>query len=218
MEDCLILEKFILGPLQTNTYFYQEPGGICLLFDPAFSSKELDIILAKNKLSAIFLTHGHIDHFMGLSHYKDLTNAPILIHKNDAECLINPRKNLSAYFLQNFSHKAADIILNDNQLYLFQSGYEIKAIYTPGHTPGSISYYDSKNSILFSGDFIFDQNIGRTDFPGGDIFEMQKSLQTIIQLPDSTHVFPGHGDSFFLGDFKPTAKSIIEEITNAGNE
>ena len=143
---------------------------------------------------------------MAVNELKEKTKAKIAIHKDDLELLNNENENLSKEFDFKLKNIKPDIILEDNQLLNFEDR-DIEIIHTPGHTQGSICLL-IKN-ILFSGDTLFKESIGRTDLPGGDLDQEINSIkQRLLTLPNETMVLPGHGerttikhekeDNFFL--------------------
>jgi len=142
---------------------------------------------------AILLTHGHFDHTLYLSKLKDEFNAPIYIHKNDANMLSDGY--LSAYnlFFNNFSYDkrppADELIIDDRDLDF--GSISLKAKNLPGHTSGSTVY--QAHNLLFTGDVLFATSIGRCDLPSSDQRQMVDSLKYFNQLPRDYKIFSGHG-------------------------
>ena len=132
----------------------------------------------------ILLTHGHFDHVHGLEEIKKRTGAEVWVNEKDVG-------------LQYGGEIAADEFFKDEQVIMFNDE-EIKVIFTPGHTPGSVCFLLGKH--LFSGDTLFKQGVGRTDLPGGNIRELEKSLQRVLALPPETKVYPGHGEETTIGN------------------
>lgn len=142
---------------------------------------------------AIILTHGHFDHTLYLSKLKDEFNAPIYIHKNDAEMLSDGY--LSAYnvFFDSFAYDKrppADHLIDDDRNLEFGSiSLGVKCL--PGHTSGSVTY--QADDLLFTGDILFASSIGRCDLPSGDQALMNRSLKYFTQLPRDFKIYSGHG-------------------------
>lgn len=200
------IERIILGPYQTNAYIARNDDSTdCLIVDTGLESQPLINILQEQKLNpkGLLLTHGHIDHIEGVGLIKE--NYPeikVYIHADDADMLVDPMKNLSAMFGQNFTTSPADIIVKDNEE-LEISSIKLKVLHTPGHTPGGVSYYCPKENILFAGDTLFEESVGRSDFPGGNPRQLTKSVkEKLFTLPDNTTVLPGHGEQTTIGHEK----------------
>ena len=186
----------LLPEFGTNTYLvWDEVSKEAILIDPANVSEELLSFIHKKSLVCKYIlnTHGHADHIAGNSFFKEHLNVPLLIHEEDSAMLQNAKQNLSSYIGNDLISPKADLLLHDgDELSL---GNELgKIIHTPGHTIGGICIQFSQ--YLFSGDTLFAESIGRTDFPNGSLKELKKSIQQkLFTLPDETIVLPGHGES-----------------------
>jgi len=203
------IEHLILGEFQTNCYIIRrsKTAADCLLIDTGLDADKIINFLEAEQLNpqVIILTHGHIDHIAGLerlrSHYPDLK---VYIHKQDAQMLTGEKKNLSELMGVSFTTTAANHILTDGQL-IEQAGITLKVVHTPGHTPGGICLYSEKDRILFSGDSLFSDSVGRTDFPGGSMQQLIQSIKkNLLTLPAETIVYPGHGPVTTIGREKAT--------------
>jgi len=188
------IKKFILNPLEVNCYLiWSEDEAI--IIDPGDEAEEiLDIVRKLNlKVKMIINTHGHIDHIYGNKFFKEAFKTKIAIHKLDAEFLSS---NLYPDFLinlfPNYKKTEADIFLLGGEK--IKLGKEkLLIIHTPGHSPGSISIYTK--GILFSGDTLFKESVGRVDIPYASFYELEKSIkEKLFSLPDDTIVYPGHGE------------------------
>jgi hydroxyacylglutathione hydrolase len=197
----MILKTLIVGELETNCYILGDesskegividPGGDFKLIEKALKELNLDV-------KYIVLTHGHSDHIGVLSELKKYTGAQILIHKEDAEMLANPEKNLSVFSYNPFSAPGADRLLKDkDKIRIGQK--ELEVLHTPGHTEGSILLLIDK--IIFSGDLIFYGSVDRTDLPGGSNQKLFRSIQDkILDKTDDTVIYPGHGPATTVGE------------------
>ncbi|MGM0419888.1 MAG: MBL fold metallo-hydrolase [Bacillota bacterium] len=187
-----------------NSYLVYDKGE-SILIDPG-SEKETFKILnvlkrSSTKLKYIINTHGHFDHIGGNEIIKNETGAEIAIHELDAKCLEDPSLNLSSYMGRSLRSVSADKILVADDVIKF--GQEsLKVLHCPGHTPGSISLYTEENNMIFSGDTIFANGVGRTDLPGGNARLLKESVEKLVELPEDTKVLPGHGPLSSISEFK----------------
>ena len=196
----MILERLILGDLQTNCYILADSETKeCAVFDP---SAEADIILSavnqhELKVRYIILTHVHIDHVMALDEIKKITGAPIVVHKEEADLLNDNAGTLAQLFNTTPPKAKADIKVVDGDT-VFLGKKEIKFIHTPGHTIGGMCALC--DNMLISGDTLFFESIGRTDFPGGNHNRLISSIKNKLMLLDNEiRVYPGHGQSTTIG-------------------
>ncbi|MCL4516408.1 MAG: MBL fold metallo-hydrolase [Firmicutes bacterium] len=202
----MIFKQFILGPMGANCYLIGcEETRAAAVIDPGGEPSE---VLAEIKrlgltLRCVINTHGHVDHIAGNRAVKEATGAEILIHAADAPMLTNSRLNLSSFLEDEAGLLAgppADRELLDDEV--IEVGHlSIQVRHTPGHTPGGICLL--AGDALFSGDTLFAESIGRTDFPGGSAETLIRSIQQkLLVLPDETPVYPGHGPMTTIGDEK----------------
>ena len=192
------IDRFILGEFQTNAYVVRadESAKDCVVIDAGLDATELVEFLVKNELrpTALVLTHGHADHIVGLeSLHRNFANIKVYIHQLDAPLLADPRANLSAFAGGAFTTDPADVLLDDGDA-IDEAGVRLEVLHTPGHTPGGICLYVPQEGVVFVGDTLFADSIGRTDFPGGSTGQLVSSIRDrLLPLPDETVVYPGHG-------------------------
>lgn len=166
-----------------------------IVIDPGGDAETILKIIEENniKVKSIILTHGHGDHIGGVADLKKELDVPLLVHKDDLILLQDEDMNLSRSMgMANLDIKP-DSLLNDGDIIRLDK-IDIKVIHTPGHTPGGICLLSGK--YLFSGDTLFKESIGRTDFPGGSFNDIIKSINDkLFVLEDDVVVLPGHGES-----------------------
>lgn len=198
------IDRLILGDFQTNCYVVraEESSSDCLVVDAGLDAEELLDLLARHRLNpvAVILTHGHVDHIVGVAALRrQFPPVRLYIHKLDAPMLADPRANLSVLMGMTFAAEPAEVLLADGDI-VEQAGIALKVLHTPGHTPGGISLYSESEGLVFVGDTLFADSVGRTDFPGGDAEQLIASIRTkLFALPDSTAVYPGHGMRTTIG-------------------
>ncbi|GAB6181977.1 MBL fold metallo-hydrolase [Desulfotomaculum defluvii] len=196
----MIIETLPVGNMEANCHIIGcEETRKAIVVDPG---EEADRIQARlNKLNlkaeAIVLTHGHVDHIGALGELKELTGAKVMIHTQDGEMLTNPKKNLSAWMGYQMSFQPAERLLEDGDT-IEVGKITLEVLHTPGHTPGGICLKAGKD--LFSGDTLFAQSIGRSDFPGGSHTTLIRSIKNkLLVLPEDTKVYTGHGPATTIG-------------------
>lgn len=188
------VKSFQVGELETNCYIFRdERTGRCAIIDPGDMSAALRNAIEEagcGNFDYILLTHCHFDHVDAAGEVKALTNAPIAIYHDDAIGLREPYINLSGAFGgDKMIYPSADVEFSDGEH--FRVGEtDFTVLHTPGHTAGSCCFVTE--GIIFSGDTLFRQSVGRTDFPGGNVFEMQRSLKRLTELEGDYQVYPGH--------------------------
>jgi glyoxylase-like metal-dependent hydrolase (beta-lactamase superfamily II) len=199
-----------VGMLQCNCTIIGDPlTREALVIDPGDEVTRIMDLLGRHKLTvkAIISTHAHIDHVGGLSKLHSFTGAPVLMHQEDLP--LYQAMDVQAAFL---GIPAPEITTIDNLLKegdtLRWGDYQARIIHTPGHTPGSVCLYVPQEAgavtlaapQLLAGDTLFAGSIGRTDLWGGSMPQIMDSLRSkLMQLPDSTIVYPGHGPATTIG-------------------
>ncbi len=135
---------------------------------------------------------------MAAKKVKEYYQIPVYAGIHEEELLADAQKNLSAMWAEGFTMKADELVVDNQKLEI--AGMKITVIETPGHTSGGVCYYIEKEHVLFAGDTLFFESYGRTDFSGGSMFSLIRSLgKKLFVLPDETDVYPGHGQATSIG-------------------
>ena len=195
----------VLGPVQTTCYVVSSQGR-AVIVDPAANATKIVQYLGTKKLipEAILLTHGHFDHIGAVNELAAKYSLPIYAHKSEKEYFDQPEVNLSTMTYQPF------VLSEDLDYHWLADGAtltcldtQVKIFHVPGHTSGSLCYYFVKDRMVFTGDTLFKQSIGRTDFIYGNHQQLVTGIrQKLLTLPDDTLVYPGHGDCTTVADEK----------------
>ncbi|MCI6783699.1 MAG: MBL fold metallo-hydrolase [Lachnospiraceae bacterium] len=193
--------RYIVGPVCTNCYLLvNHKTGELLVVDPGDQAQLIEKQIEKTgaKPVAILLTHGHFDHAGAAEELADKYQISIYAHEAEKETLEDPRLNLCGMIGE---HKVyhADIFVKDEEV-LNLAGFSIRVFFTPGHTIGGCCYYIADEKILFSGDTLFQESVGRTDFPRGSASDLIRAIrEKLMPLPDDVTVYTGHDESTLIG-------------------
>lgn len=194
-----MIKKVVVGALETNCYIFADlDSKEAALIDPGSDGAGIISEVEKYGLNikCIINTHGHGDHISSNGKFE----APIYIHRLDADFLRDSKLNLSASFGLAIKSPSADHLLEDGDIIKI-GDLELKVLHTPGHTPGSISLLN--DGVVFSGDTLFMGGIGRTDFAYGSEDKLISSIkEKLFVLDEETVVYPGHGPSSTIGKEK----------------
>lgn len=205
------IKAFVLGQVSTNCYFiYNERTREAIVVDPADNAafisnqcRELEIMP-----KAVLLTHGHFDHIMAAEELRRSFRLSIYANEAEVSLLGSPTENLSWSFMNQETSLSADVLLKDGELFDL-IGFTWKMIATPGHTAGSACYLAESEHVLISGDTLFEESFGRTDFPTSSLPNLKNSiLKKLMSLSDDTMVYPGHGNPTTIGherEYNPIA-------------
>lgn len=196
------INHYVVGMVQTNCYIViNDETKECFIVDPGASGKQIAEKLRQDSLIpvAVLLTHGHFDHAASAKTLAKEFDIKIYAHEEEADTLRDPQKNVS-WMIQLKESYDADVFLKDEEV-IKLAGFEIKVLHTPGHTEGGCCYYIAEEAVVFTGDTLFAQSVGRTDFPGGSMSQIVRSIQEKLMtlneagnLETDIMVYPGHND------------------------
>jgi glyoxylase-like metal-dependent hydrolase (beta-lactamase superfamily II) len=204
----LSVQIFEFNAFSENTYVVSDETKEAVIIDPGCYSREEQRELVSYaegqqlKVKYILNTHGHIDHVLGNDFTKDKFKAPLLISKLDLATTRAVKNYAPLYGFDAYRDAEPDQLLSEGDAISF-GNTSWKILFLPGHSAGHIGFYDVKEKMIFSGDVLFSQSIGRTDLPGGNFETLISSIhQKLFTLPDDVLVYPGHGPSTTIGEEK----------------
>ncbi len=202
------VSSFTFNPFSENTYLLHDETGECVVIDPGCYERqeqaELAGFISEKKLKVVQLlnTHCHIDHVFGNKFIQDKYQVPFLMHEADLPTLQAVPVYAPAYGFPLYNPATPTGFLTPGEKVKF-GNTELKILFTPGHAPGHVVFYNEAEKICMGGDVLFQRSIGRTDLPGGDFDTLIQSIHSqLFTLPEAVTVYPGHGPSTTIGDEK----------------
>ena len=208
----LYIKTFIFNPISVNTYVLYDDTRKAVIIDPGnyveSENQQLQTFVEKEKLSIKYIlnTHPHVDHILGNDYCKHSFSVPLLMHEAGLSIYKHAVHYCVAFGIDFDRFPAADRYYAQDEEIRF-GNHRLQVLYTPGHTDGSVSFFEPEEKILFTGDLLFKGSIGRTDLPTGDYGTALCSIkEKILPLPEETVLYPGHG---------PTSTLQIEKLTNS---
>lgn len=201
----MILEMITVGPFQENCYIIgDEESGEGALIDPGDEASRIAIAVEQTsvEIGQIILTHSHIDHIGAVAQLKEEYACPVLIHV-EAEPMLKQAPTQAMMMGLKFDKvPSVDRYIEDEEIVKVGS-LKLKALYTPGHAPGHLSFYVEEEGLVISGDALFAGSVGRVDLPGGSMEVLMDSIkERLLTLPDETRVYPGHGPETTIANEK----------------
>lgn len=195
------IKRLIGGSLESNGYvIYQKEGGAAYIIDPGYHPdrflklvKELEV-----HVQGILLTHHHSDHVGAVEKLRKELGCLVYLHRQDAD----------------YYKKQVDVLLAGGETLLLEQE-EILVLHTPGHTPGGVCFYSEKSKLVFTGDTVFDEDLGRTDLEGGDEGAMRNSIRQVVnQWGNEIVIYPGHGESVNMAYVRKYNPEFLDCLTD----
>ncbi len=211
------------NPIGEQTYVVWDSTGECVIIDAGNSNdrenRALDELIALHSLRPVMAinTHGHFDHTLGVEYVKERYNIPFALSRKDQFLLDNAQTSGSVFGVKIGRMPQIDIDLDSLDEVKFGES-TLKILRTPGHTPGHVAFFSAEDGVVFTGDTLFRESIGRTDLPGGDYsWIMTSILRELIPLGDEVKVYPGHGPETTIGHesmYNPFVVEVLNEQVN----
>jgi glyoxylase-like metal-dependent hydrolase (beta-lactamase superfamily II) len=213
MPEAPEITPFVLGEYQTNCYVVRVPGNdACWIVDCGMEPDAMLEHIRREGLrpEAILLTHTHLDHIAGIDRALGrLGRLPLSVHEAEAGFCSDPMLNLSALIGTPVTATEPDRHLRDGD-HLTLAGSRWRVMHTPGHSPGGACFIHDGSRQAIVGDTLFAGSIGRVDFPTSDAGAMRRSLARLMELPDDTTIYPGHGPATTIGEERRTNPFIVQ--------
>jgi hydroxyacylglutathione hydrolase len=202
----LTVKSFEFSPIQENTYILYNEFNECIIIDPGCyydaEKEEMVAFITQNKLNPKMLlnTHCHLDHVFGNKMVAEKYGLTLQIHQNEKQVLDFAPTSGLMYNIPFDNYEGDFIYLNEGDS-IFLGEDKLSILLTPGHSPGSLSFYCAKNNFVISGDVLFKNSVGRSDLPGGNHNQLIKSIkEKLLVLPVQTIVYSGHGPATTIGE------------------
>jgi hydroxyacylglutathione hydrolase len=201
----LKIDFFTFNPFQENTYILHDETKECIIIDPGCytpaEKEELERFITQQSLRPVRLlnTHCHIDHVLGNKFVADTYKVQLELHLMEIPLLRAATEYGPEYGIFPEPVPEPTLLIREGDVLKF-GNTSLSVLYAPGHSPGSLCFYDAGSGQVISGDVLFHMSIGRTDLPGGNYEQLLKSItEVLFSLPDEVKVYPGHGPSTTIG-------------------
>lgn len=195
----IAVERITVGPLAVNCYIVENTETKeCFIVDPGADAWRIISCVGERKVTAVLLTHGHFDHIGAVDELCAHYAVPLYIHKQDASKISDATGNVSQFFgLPLVQHTEAIGVEEGESLVL--AGIPLEVLHTPGHSSGSACFLLPEHQGIITGDTLFSDGYGRTDFPDGDFAVLMASLKRLMRLTPRMITYPGHGVEGMVG-------------------
>lgn len=201
----MTVKAFTFNAFSENTYILSDETKSCVIIDPGcsnnFERQELETYITEMKLNPVYLlnTHCHIDHILGNRFISERYNLKLAAHKKESVVLQLGQQTAMMYQIPYESSPDITIYLDVGDIVRFGNS-TLEVLFTPGHSPASISFLNKNERVLISGDVLFNGSIGRTDLPGGNFETLTRVIKSkFFTLPPETIVYSGHGEPTTIG-------------------
>jgi len=199
------IRTFHFNPLMVNTYILSDETGEAVIVDPgnsqSYEDEQIREYVANKHLTIKYVinTHPHLDHIAGNPWCKEEYNPVMLIHEAGMKEYNRAFAYAAVFGFEIGKMPDPDRYLQEDEVITF-GNQKLKVLYTPGHCAGSVCLYSVENQVIFTGDLIFEQSVGRSDLPTGNEMELRQSIrEKILPLPDEVTILSGHGDPTTVG-------------------
>ena len=206
-----------VGPLQENCYLVRQAGAdVAVVIDPGDEGERILAVIAElgiTRVEAILLTHTHFDHVGAVKQLHDATGAPVYVPELEVEILANINEHVRFPGFGPFESYVADETVSGGEE-LALAGLIFDVRFTPGHSPGHVTYAVRDAAALLAGDVLFQGSVGRVDLPGGDWPTLLASIESLVaEFPEEATVYPGHGPITTLARERAT-NPFLTELAN----
>ncbi len=216
----ITVKSFCFNSFDENTYVLSDSSGECIIIDPGCHLKDEEIeisdYVSQNNLTPVRLinTHCHIDHILGNYYISNRYGLKLETHEAEIPVLDSSSYVSKLYQINLTPSPQPETFLKEGDVVKFGVS-ELEVLFTPGHSPGSISFYSSANNFVISGDVLFERSIGRTDLPGGNYDTLIDSIVSkLLPLGDETIVYSGHGNPTKIGEERKLNPFLREHFEN----
>lgn len=201
----MIFQMMQVGPLGTNCYIVGDAGTReVVVIDPGGHARQISATVEnlRARVRGILVTHAHFDHVMGVEALKRATGAPLYVGADEKFMYEHMTEQGKTFGIAVPPLPDPEHWVNEGDV-ICAGNFELRVLNVPGHSPGSIALYNAENGVVFVGDVLMRGTVGRTDFEGGSMDELLRSIRTkLYTLPDATQVYSGHGPMTTIGEEK----------------
>lgn len=217
------IARLVFNPLQENTYVVWDATLQAIIIDAGNSSERenamLENFIAEKGLQPVAAvnTHGHFDHLLGAEFVRSRYGVPFVMSSKDEFLLRGASTSAELFGVRSGDMPELDEDLEGKEVFTFGQT-TLQVISTPGHTPGHVALYEPQSKVLFTGDTLFRESIGRTDLPGGDYSWIMRSIiDKLLPLGDEVKIYPGHGEESSIGHESMYNPFIVEVLNDEVN-
>ena len=205
----MVIQSFTFNPFMTNSYVCHDAGEAVLIDASAHTQAEQEVVtryIEKHGLTVrhLLLTHAHIDHIFGCAFFAEHYAESWKVHRADLPFIDRAEDQAVAFGIAMDCPPPPEHFLEEGEAISFGQK-ELRILHTPGHSPGSVCFYDEHGGDVLSGDVLFQGSVGRTDLPQGSMPQLMRSIsEKLLPLGDGTRVYPGHGPATTVGQERRT--------------